>query len=82
MNYYHIIKSYFCFKDDKTKLINCCNNIISDELSIEKILRRINDMEDQINFISNSLNVSGILRNVKYDEIKELIDKIDKNNNQ
>ena len=81
LNYYHIIKSYFCFKDDKSKLINCCNALISDEISIEKILRRINDMEDQINFISNSLNLS-IRKNDKFDEINELIDKIDKNNNQ
>ena len=82
LNYYHIIKSYFCFNDDRSKLINCCNSLISDELSIEKILRRINDMEDQINFILNTLNSSNIHKNTKFDEINELIDKIGKNNNQ
>ena len=82
MNYYHIIKSYFCFKDDKTKLINCVDDLISEELSIERILRRINDMEDQINYILNSLNLSNTHKNDKFDEINELIDKIDKNNNK
>ena len=82
MNYHHIIKSYFCFKDDKTKLINCCDNLISEELSIEKILRRINDMEEQINYISNSLSPNKTPKNAKFDEINELIDIIDKSNNQ
>ena len=82
LNYYHIIKSYFCFKDDKTKLINCVDDLISEELSIERILRRINDMEDQINYILNSLNLSNTHKNDKFDEINELIDKIDKNNNK
>ena len=82
MNYYHIIKSYLCFNDDKTKLINCCDDLIKEELAIERILRRMNDMEDQINFISNSLNASNTRKNDKFDEINELIDKIDKSNNQ
>ena len=82
LNYYHIIKSYLCFKDDKTKLINCCDDLIKEELAIERILRRMNDMEDQINFISNSLNASNTCKNDKFDEINELIDKIDKSNNQ
>ena len=82
LNYYNIIKSYLCFKDDKTKLINCCDDLITEELAIERILRRMNDMEDQINFISNSLNASNTCKNDKFDEINELIDKIDKSNNQ
>ena len=43
---YHILKSYlFCFNDKKTKLINICNNIILDELNIDKILSRIFKLE-------------------------------------
>ena len=43
---YHILKSYLCcFKDKKTKLINLCNNIILDELNIDKILSRIFKLE-------------------------------------
>ena len=26
-NYFHILKSYFCFKDKKTEMINFCNDI-------------------------------------------------------
>ena len=28
VNYFHILKSYFCFKDKKTKMINLCNDIL------------------------------------------------------
>ena len=82
LNYYHILKSHFCFKDDKTKLIDCSHNLIKDEVLIEKILRRMNDMEEQINFILNSLKPNATHRIDKFDEINELIDKIDKKSTQ
>jgi hypothetical protein len=80
LNYYHILKSRFCFNDDKTKLINYCNALVTEEISIERVLRRMNDMEEKINCIINQLNGNNDLRIDKFDEINELIDKIDKNN--
>jgi hypothetical protein len=32
INYYHILKSYFCFKDKKTEMINFCNDIITEDM--------------------------------------------------
>jgi hypothetical protein len=50
---YHILKSYiFCFNDKKTKLINLCNNIILDELNIDKILSRIFKLEKIYSLLS------------------------------
>ena len=43
---YHILKSYFCCcKDKTTKLINIYNDVILDELNIDKILSRISKLE-------------------------------------
>ena len=38
VNYFHILKSYFCFKDKKTEMINLCNDIITEDMCIERIL--------------------------------------------
>ena len=40
INYCHILKSFLCFKDKKNKLINLCENIINEDMSIERILER------------------------------------------
>ena len=46
INYYHILKSFFCFKDERTQLINYCNNIINKDMCIERILERIYFLEN------------------------------------
>ena len=81
LNYYYVLKSYLCCKDKKTKLINCCDNLILDELSVAKILKRLNDIGEQINFIiyilnENSLKANNTPKNTKFDEINALIDDI------
>ena len=45
VNYFHILKSYFCFKDKKTEMINLCNNIIREDMCIERILERFYNLE-------------------------------------
>ena len=45
VNYFHILKSYFCFKDKKTVMINLCNDIIIEDMSIERILERFYNLE-------------------------------------
>jgi hypothetical protein len=45
VNYFHILKSYFCFKDKKTEMINLCNNIIKEDMCIERILERFYKLE-------------------------------------
>ena len=46
INFLDIIKSYFCFKEKKTKLVNLCHNIIIEDMSFEKILKRIYSLEN------------------------------------
>ena len=45
LNYFHILKSYFCFKDKKTEMINLYNNIITEDMSVERILERFYNLE-------------------------------------
>ena len=46
LNYISIFKSFLCFKDKKTKLINLCHNFIIEDISIEKILKRFYNLEN------------------------------------
>jgi len=45
-----ILKSYFCFKDKKTKLVNDCHSIIIEDMCLEKILKRIYSLENISNY--------------------------------
>ena len=48
-----IIKSYFCFKDNNTKFINQCHQIINDDLCVEKILEKFYITETINNYFLN-----------------------------
>ena len=52
INFFNIIKSYFCFKDKKTNLINMCNNFVMRDLRIERILGRLYELEKLFNLLS------------------------------
>ena len=39
LKFINIIKSFFCFKDKKLKLINLCSDIVNKEICVERILR-------------------------------------------
>ena len=52
VNYYHILKSYFCFKDKKTEMINLCNDIITEGMSIERVLEKFYNLEKFCNHYS------------------------------
>ena len=45
INYFHILISYLCFKNKKTEIINLCDDIITEDLSVERILRRLYNLE-------------------------------------
>ena len=45
LNFFYIIKSFFCFKDIKTKLIDLCNRIINEDICIDRILGRLYNLE-------------------------------------
>ena len=45
INYFYVLKSYFCFKDNKSKLIQLCHNLVIEDMSVEKILQRLYNLE-------------------------------------
>jgi len=52
INFFNIIKSYFCFKDKKINLINMCNNLVMKDLRVERILGRLYELEKLYNLLS------------------------------
>ena len=78
INYFHIIKSFLCCcQDNRTKLINLCNNIINKDLSIERILERFYILDNIYHFLSKK-NKDKIKYkiNLEFKEINEYIKKI------
>ena len=51
LNIIYIIKSFFCFQDKKSKLINMCNDIINKEICVERILKRLYILQSICNLI-------------------------------
>ena len=45
INYFHILISYLCFKNKKTEIINLCEEIITEDLCVERILKRFYNLE-------------------------------------
>ena len=52
INFFNIIKSYFCCKDKKTNLINMCNNLVMKDLRVERVLGRLYELEKIFNLLS------------------------------
>ena len=70
INYFNIIKSYLCFKDEKSKIINLFHNIINEDTSVEKILERFYNLENLLNSISNKEKEKKKVKIVKSKEKK------------
>ena len=80
INYYHIIKSLFCFKDKQTKLIKLCHDIITEDICIERILERINNLEILYQLISDENKVNFKMTNNRFSEIIQYISNKDNKN--
>ena len=77
INYYNIIMSYLFCKNKKTELINLCHNIINEDLCIERILKRMYDLENLYNYSTNEENCKMKLnKNNRFKEIKKCINEI------
>ena len=77
INYFHIIKSYFCFRDNKTKLINYCHQIINDDICIENILQRFYINETINNYLLNKKNKKiDYIKCDKFQLIEKYLDNI------
>jgi len=55
LNFCDVFKSYFCFKDEKSKLVNLYHNIIIENMSFEKIIKRIYTLEKISYYYSNEI---------------------------
>jgi len=60
LNFFDIIKSTFCFKDAKTKLINLIHKIIKEDICIDRILSRLYNLE----------KIYCLIKNEEYDKRK------------
>ena len=69
LNFVHIIKSFFCCKDEKTEVITACHKYISEEICIEKILKKLHDFENKLDIASE---------NEDLEELKKVIFKNNK----
>ena len=78
LNYISIFKSYFCFKDKKAKLINLCHNFIIEDISVEKILKRLYNLENYCKCNINDEKYNNF-KQVKFKKINKYISDI---NNQ
>ena len=74
INYYHILKSYLCFEDKKSKLINLCHNIVTEDMSIERILERFYNLENIYNLFSNEEKTKfKLINNNRLKEVNQYI---------
>ena len=80
----NIIKSFFCCKDEKTKIINLCEDIIKKDICIESILKRLYLIENEFDILKSKkfVEIENIIDNInsKYNEKSN--DKIEKISNQ
>ena len=75
LNFINAIKSYFCFRDKKLKLINMCYDIVKKDICVERILKRLYILENEYNSLIEGDKSSSIIDN-DYSKIKNLIKKI------
>ena len=75
INYFHIIKSFLCFNDKRTNLINLCHNIIIEDMSIERILERFYNLENIYSSFPNEIQ-DNFGNNNKLKEVNKYIEEI------
>ena len=74
INYFHIIKSYFCFKDNKSKLIQLCHNLVKEDMSVERILQRLYNLERiYFSFLKEEKGKIKLIKIKRFKEINKCI---------
>ncbi len=77
IDYLQILKSFLCFKDPKSKLVNYSHKIIVEDLSVERILKRLYHLEDIAKFYSNEEESKlNYMKNARFKKINKYIYKI------
>ena len=86
INYFHILKSFLCFKDKRTQIINFCYDFINKDICIERILDRFYNLEIfyhefntknklETNKLGFANNINSQKRKEKHKKLKNDIDK-------
>ena len=75
LNFINAIKSYFCFRDKKLKLINMCYDIVNKDICVERILKRLYILENEYNSLIEGDKSRPFFDN-DISKIKNLIKKI------
>jgi len=70
INYFHVIKSYLCFKDNKSKLIQLCHNLVIEDMSVERLLQRLYNLERI--YFSFLKEEKGKIKLIKIKRFKEI----------
>ena len=71
IKFFDIIKSFFCFKDINSKLIDLCNKIINEDVCIDRILSRLYNLEKIYSLLKKEeLNKSKFNRKEEFKKIK------------
>ena len=74
INYFYVLKSYFCFKDNKTKLIQLCHNLVIEDMSVERILQRLYNLERiYYSFLKEEKGKIKLLKIKRFKEINKCI---------
>ena len=74
---FNIIKSFFCFKDVKSKLIDLCNKIINEDICIDRILSRLYNLEKVYSLIENEeFHKCALNRNEEFQKINNYLFQI------
>ena len=75
-----IIKSFFCCKDKKTKIINLCEGIVEKDICIERILKRLYLIENEFDILKNEnfFEIQNIIDNISEESNKKKNNKIEK----
>jgi len=76
INFLYIIKSFFCFNDKKTNLIDLCHSVVTDDISIDRILERLYNLENACHYIFRRRKDKFFSENKKIKEIKKNIYEI------
>ena len=79
ISFLDIIKSHFCFKEKKIKLINICDDLVMKDLCVDSMLGRLYEFEKLFSLISKKkLSKLNLHINTKFRTIYNYIKEINK----
>ena len=81
LDFISIMKSFCCIRGKKLQIINLCNDIVNEDICIERILKRLYTLENNYKLIVEKSNESDL--NDNFSGIKKSVTEIeDESSNQ